>query len=70
MTIDKKIQFLAEQALETAVKTNRARSGMALVMAPKTGELLAVAHYPRFNPNNFNQFNRYSFRNRAVTDAF
>jgi cell division protein FtsI (penicillin-binding protein 3) len=43
---------------------------MALVMHPATGELLAMAHFPRFNPNNYNEFNPALFRNRAVTDAF
>jgi cell division protein FtsI (penicillin-binding protein 3) len=39
-------------------------------MAPKTGELLAVAHYPYFNPNTFRDFDRGAWRNRAVTDPF
>jgi cell division protein FtsI (penicillin-binding protein 3) len=70
LTIDKKIQFLSEQALEQAVRKFRAKSGMALVMRPQTGELLAMAHYPLFNPNNFGRFNQATYRNRAVTDAF
>ena len=70
LTIDKKIQFLSEQALEKAVKANRAKSGMALVMRPGTGELLAVAHYPAFNPNNYSDFSQSHYRNRSVTDAF
>lgn len=70
LTIDKKIQFLSEQALAQAVKTNRAKSGMALVMRPDTGELLAVAQYPGFNPNNYSDYNRTAYRNRSVTDAF
>ncbi len=70
LTIDKKIQFLSEQTLEQTVKTHQAKSGMALVMKPSTGELLAMAHYPGFNPNNFNASNRDTFRNRAITDAF
>jgi cell division protein FtsI (penicillin-binding protein 3) len=70
LTIDKKIQFLSERTLEQTVKKHRAKSGMALVMKPSTGELLAVAHYPSFNPNNFKAYNREHFRNRALTDAF
>lgn len=70
LTIDKKIQFLSEQALERAVKSNRAKSGMVLVMRPSTGELMAVAHYPAFNPNNYRDFGRQLYRNRSVTDAF
>ncbi|MCP4721325.1 MAG: penicillin-binding protein 2 [Desulfobacteraceae bacterium] len=70
LTIDKKIQFLSEQTLEQTVKTHQAKSGMALVMKPSTGELLAMAHYPGFNPNNFSASNRDTFRNRSITDAF
>ena len=46
LTLDKKIQHLTEKALEDAVKKHRARSGMALVMDPRTGEVLAMANYP------------------------
>ncbi len=70
LTIDKKIQFLSEQTLEQTVKAHRAISGMALVMKPSTGELLAIAHYPGFNPNSFAAFDRDTYRNRAITDAF
>jgi cell division protein FtsI (penicillin-binding protein 3) len=70
LTIDKKIQFLSERTLEQTVKDNQAKSGMALVMKPSTGELLAIAHYPEFNPNNFTISNKDTFRNRALTDAF
>ncbi|HCY84829.1 MAG TPA: penicillin-binding protein 2 [Desulfobacteraceae bacterium] len=70
LTIDKKIQFLSERTLADTVKAHKAKSGMALVMRPSTGELLAVAHYPEFNPNNYGGFSRDKFRNRAVTDAF
>jgi cell division protein FtsI (penicillin-binding protein 3) len=70
LTIDKKIQFLSEQTLERTVKTHRAKSGIALVMRPQTGELLAIAHFPQFNPNNFKGYNKAVYRNRAVTDAF
>ncbi len=70
LTLDKKIQFLSEKTLENTVEYHDARSGMALVMRPSTGEFLSIAHYPKFNPNNFSAFNREAFRNRAVTDAF
>ena len=70
LTIDKKIQFLSEKTLERTVKTHQAKSGIALVMRPQTGELLCIAHYPRFNPNNFKKYGKKVFRNRAVTDAF
>lgn len=70
LTIDKKIQFLSERTLEQTVKAHQAKSGMALVMQPATGELLAIAHYPGFNPNNFRASNKDTYRNRALTDAF
>jgi len=70
LTIDKKIQFLSERTLEKTVKAHRAKSGMALVMEPATGELLAIAHYPEFNPNNYTASRKSTYRNRALTDAF
>jgi cell division protein FtsI (penicillin-binding protein 3) len=70
LTLDKKIQFLTETTLEETVRKHQAKSGLALVMRPATGELLAMAHYPRFNPNIFQEFDPALFRNRAVTDAF
>ncbi len=70
LTIDKKIQFLSEKTLEKTVKAHRAKSGMALVMKPQTGEVLSIAHFPEFNPNNFKTYSNTVFRNRAVTDAF
>ncbi len=70
LTLDKKIQFLTETTLEETVRKHQAKSGLALVMRPATGELLAMAHYPRFNPNIFQEFDSALYRNRAVTDAF
>ncbi len=70
LTIDRNIQYLSETALEDVVSRFRARSGMAVVMRPKTGEILAMALYPEFNPNAFSEFTRESWRNRVVTDPF
>lgn len=70
LTIDKKIQYFSEQTLEKTVEEYDAKSGMALVMRPRTGELLSIAHYPEFNPNNFYKYDKGIFRNRSVTDAF
>lgn len=70
LTLDKKIQFVTEQALEKAVTGENAKSGLAVVMKPTTGEILAMAHYPGFNPNRFQDFARQRWRNRAVTDQF
>jgi cell division protein FtsI/penicillin-binding protein 2 len=52
LTIDQSIQYRTEQALTTAVKQSRAKSGTAIVLEPHTGEILALANAPTFNPNN------------------
>ena len=70
LTIDRTIQHVAERSLQQAVETHKAKSGIAVVMAPRTGDILALAHYPFFNPNNFKNFSPEIRRNRAVTDAF
>ncbi len=70
LTIDKTIQYITEKTLEETVTSFSARSGMAVVIAPKTGAVLAIAHYPFFNPNSFKHFRRELWRNRAITDPF
>ena len=69
-TIDREFQFQAEQALAEAVRQNRARGGTVIVMDPNTGDVLAMASDPSFDPNDFDASKRGSYRNRAVTDAF
>jgi len=70
LTIDKTIQHLAERELELAVRTYEARAGSVVVMDPHTGELLAIANYPTFNPNQPGRSSAARRRNRAVTDRF
>ncbi|NNL76118.1 MAG: penicillin-binding protein 2 [Desulfobacterales bacterium] len=70
LTIDSTVQYLAETALLEAVEQNSAKSGMAIVIQPQTGAILAVAHNPRFNPNSYASFDKSFWRNRAVTDPF
>jgi cell division protein FtsI (penicillin-binding protein 3) len=70
LTIDRTIQFIAEEAVKEATVKHEAKSGIAVVMSPQTGELLAIAHYPEFNPNAFTKFKSDAWRNRAVADAF
>ncbi len=70
LTIDRQVQYICEQALTDAVTGHKARSGMAVVMVPKTGAILAMAHHPVFNPNTYRKYNRENWRNRAITDAF
>lgn len=70
LTIDGAIQYVCESALKKAVIDNMAKSGMAIVMRPATGEILSMAMYPEFNPNSFLDFKKGSWRNRTVTDPF
>jgi len=70
LTIDKTIQYIAETELSKAVLKAKAESGIVIVMNPKTGELLAIAVNPQFNPNIFWKYPAFSWRNRAITDSF
>lgn len=70
LTIDQTVQYFVEQALEEAVTAAQGRSGMAIVMTPQTGAILALAHYPFFNPNAYREFDREVWRNRAITDPY
>jgi cell division protein FtsI (penicillin-binding protein 3) len=70
LTIDNNIQYIAESALKKAVDEYSALSGLALVMNPQTGAVLALAHYPLFNPNSYADFEKSIWRNRALTDTF
>jgi len=70
LTVDKDISYKAQKALREAVRKSRARSGVCIVMRPQTGEILAMAVVPEFNPNIFWQYQPYEWRNRAITDCF
>ncbi|MFZ5445429.1 MAG: penicillin-binding protein [Myxococcota bacterium] len=69
LTIDSTLQYVTERALEKAVVDSKATAGMAVVMDPRTGEILSLANWPRFNPN-LPQGSSDAFRDRAVTDLF
>ena len=70
LTIDSNIQNLTENALTEAVKRFSAASAMAIVMQPRTGEILSIAHLPKINPNSYLDFDRSAWRNRAIIDPF
>jgi cell division protein FtsI (penicillin-binding protein 3) len=70
LTLDTSIQHLAEKELEETITKNRAKAGVAIVVQPFTGEVLALANYPSFNPNNFSKESADQRRNRAVADSF
>jgi cell division protein FtsI (penicillin-binding protein 3) len=70
LTIDREIQVIAERELELGVRAAEARAGHVVVMDPATGEILALANYPTFNPNAPGTGDASNRRNRAVQDRF
>ncbi len=70
LTIDRNIQHIAEKELQSAVATYKARGGMAMVVSPKTGEVLAMATAPSFNPNAPGGAPPSARRNQPLTDSF
>jgi cell division protein FtsI (penicillin-binding protein 3)/stage V sporulation protein D (sporulation-specific penicillin-binding protein) len=70
LTIDESIQFFAERALDRAMSETHAEGGSVIVMNPKTGEILAMANRPTYNPNQFFHATEAQFKNRAVVDIY
>lgn len=68
LTIDLLLQQIAESELERGVKENAAEGGIVVMLEPHTGEILALAQYPRVNPANFGNASRENQKLRAVTD--
>ena len=70
LTIDTYLQHLAERELKAGVEANRARGGTAIIMDPRTGEILAMANEPTFDPNQYRTSAEIERRNRAVQDLY
>jgi len=70
LTIDQYLQHVAEKELHAAILENRAAGGSAIVLDPRTGEVLAMASEPTFNPNTFQETAEDRRRNRAVQDLY
>lgn len=70
LSINSKLQYLAFRELKKAVDDNKARGGGVIVLDAKTGEVLALANMPSFNPNNRGKMDPASRRNRALTDTY
>jgi cell division protein FtsI (penicillin-binding protein 3) len=70
LSIDLRLQYLAYRELKAAVAEQHAKGGLVVVADSKTGEILAVASQPGFNPNNADERDSRGLRNRAIVDSF
>lgn len=70
LTIDTAIQHICEQELYKVVEKRKALRGTVIVMNPKTGEILAYAVYPYYDPNNFKNASQLQIKNWTLTDVF
>jgi len=70
LSIDEVIQFFAEHYLKKQVKKNQAKSGVAIVMNPNTGEIYAIANIPQYNPNNYSAYKAARWQNHAVSSSY
>ncbi|CRK85466.1 Peptidoglycan synthase FtsI [Candidatus Providencia siddallii] len=70
LSIDERIQSIVYRELTYGVEKNNAESGVAILIDVNTGEILAMANYPSYNPNNIIGISKDAMRNRAITDIF
>jgi len=70
LTLDHVIQYIAERELKDAEKQFDFSGGSIIVMNPNSGDILAMANTPNFDPNNFSDYPQKNWRNRAITDVF
>jgi len=70
LSMDRKVQYLAYRELENAVKLHHAKAGAVVVLDARSGEVLALANYPGYNPNNRSEVGAQAMRNRAIADLF
>lgn len=70
LTLDKNIQYITENELAKAVEASGGKGGIALVMDPHSGRILAMANYPGFNPNAYEKYGPHVMRNKSIADSF
>lgn len=69
-TIDRNVQFIVEEEIKKSVKRFGAKAGSAIVLNPKTGEILALVNYPSFTPSSWQSYEEENFRNSAISEVY
>ncbi|MDO4920403.1 MAG: penicillin-binding transpeptidase domain-containing protein [Phascolarctobacterium sp.] len=67
LTLDSKMQYVLEDAMDDAISRTKARGAAAIIMDPYTGEILGMASRPTFDPNNFGKYNPDTWNNKAIS---
>ncbi len=70
LTLDLELQAIAEEELRKGVERNKSDAGLVVMMDPASGELLAVAMYPKVNPNRYSAADTFALKNRVVADMY
>jgi cell division protein FtsI/penicillin-binding protein 2 len=70
LTIDRDLQYLAESQLQSAVTTTQATGGTIIIMNPRTGDILAMANYPSYDPNDYIQSKQDVWKNAAISNEY
>ena len=70
LTVDRMLEFEAEDVIAATVERYHAQDGAAIVMRAQTGEILAIANYPNFDPGDYSASPQSAWRDRAITDPF
>ncbi len=70
LSIDYNMQLVAEKTLSDLIEKNKSQSGSITIMDPKTGEIIALASMPKFNPNEYSKYNLEDFKNNAIQENY
>lgn len=70
LNIDRAIQFLVEKKLKKGVDKYQAVNGMAAIIEPSTGKIIALANYPSFNPQNYQDFDDNTYKNPLISNVY